>query len=67
MTKENVYRGYQNLKSAYENMPNDLDKKYSRAITKNYEIVEKIYEKLAAAEEKDEVTEYYVPDLELFR
>ena len=45
MVDKDIWRGYTNIESAYNDMPRDLDKESKELITKNYEAIKKVYDK----------------------
>ncbi|MEN8078944.1 tetratricopeptide repeat protein [Clostridioides difficile] len=45
MVDKDIWRGYTNIESAYNDMPSDLDKESKELITKNYEAIKKVYDK----------------------
>lgn len=61
MIEKDIWRGYTNIESAYNDMSNDLDKESKEVITKNYEAIKKVYDKYV----NDESTLIDLEDLEL--
>ncbi len=61
MVDKDIWRGYSNIESAYNDMPSDLDQVSKDLITKNYEKIKKVYDKYV----NDENTAVEINDLEL--
>lgn len=61
MVDKDIWRGYSNIESAYNDMPSDLDQVSKDLITKNYEKIKKVYDKYV----NDENTVVEINDLEL--
>lgn len=61
MVDKDIWRGYTNIESAYNNMPSDLDNDAKELITKNYEAIKKVYDKYV----NDENTVIDISSLEL--
>lgn len=61
MVDKDIWRGYSNIESAYNDMPSDLDQVSKDLITKNYERIKKVYDKYV----NDENTAVEINDLEL--
>ncbi|WP_133016706.1 tetratricopeptide repeat protein [Clostridium cuniculi] len=45
MVDKDIWRGYSNIESAYNDMPSDLDQDLKDLITRNYEAIKKVYDK----------------------
>lgn len=61
MVDKDIWRGYSNIESAYNDMPSDLEQVSKDLITKNYEKIKKVYDKYV----NDENTAVEINDLEL--
>ena len=61
MVDKDIWRGYSNIESAYNDMPSDLDQDLKDVITKNYEVIKKVYDKYV----NDESTAINIDNLEL--
>ena len=61
MVEKDIWRGYSNIESAYNDMPSDLDQDLKDVITKNYEVIKKVYDKYV----NDESTAINIDNLEL--
>lgn len=61
MVDKDIWRGYSNIESAYNDMPSDLNQDLKDLITKNYEKIKKVYDKYV----NDESTAIEMTDLEL--
>lgn len=61
MVEKDIWRGYSNIESAYNDMPSDLDQDLKDVITKNYEVIKKVYDKYI----NDESTAINIDNLEL--
>ncbi|WP_195987597.1 tetratricopeptide repeat protein [Clostridium sp. D53t1_180928_C8] len=61
MVDKDIWRGYSNIESAYNDMPSDLDQASKDLITKNYEKIKKVYDKYV----NDESTVIEINDLKL--
>lgn len=61
MVEKDVWRGYSNIESAYNDMPSDLDQDLKDLITRNYEAIKKVYDKYV----NDESTAINLDNLEL--
>lgn len=61
MVEEDIWRGYSNIESAYNDMSSDLDQDLKDVITKNYEAIKKVYNKYV----NDESTAIKIDNLEL--
>ena len=61
MVEKNIWRGYSNIESAYNDMPNGLDQDLKDLITSNYEAIKKVYDKYV----NDESTAINIDNLEL--
>lgn len=61
MVDKDIWRGYSNIESAYNDMPNDLDQDLKDLITRNYEAIKKVYDKYV----NDESTAINLDNLEL--
>ena len=61
MIDKDIWRGYSNIESAYNDMPNDLDQELKDLITRNYEAIKKVYDKYV----NDESTAINLDNLEL--
>lgn len=61
MVDKDIWRGYSNIESAYNDMPSDLNQDLKDLITKNYEKIKKVYDKYV----NDENTAVEINDLEL--
>ena len=45
MVDKDIWRGYSNIESAYNDMQDDLDQESKELITSNYEAIKKVYDK----------------------
>ena len=61
MVDKDIWRGYSNIESAYNDMPSDLDQGLKDLITRNYEAIKKVYDKYV----NDESTAINLDNLEL--
>lgn len=61
MIEKDIWRGYSNIESAYNDMPSNLDKELKDLITSNYEAIKKVYDKYV----NDESTVINIDNLEL--
>ena len=61
MVDKDIWRGYSNIESAYNDMPSDLDQELKDLITNNYEAIKKVYDKYV----NDESTVINLDNLEL--
>ncbi len=61
MVDKDIWRGYSNIESAYNDMPSDLDQDLKDLITRNYEAIKKVYDKYV----NDESTAINLDNLEL--
>jgi len=61
MADKDIWRGYSNIESAYNDMPSDLDQGLKDLITRNYEAIKKVYDKYV----NDESTAINLDNLEL--
>lgn len=61
MADKDIWRGYSNIESAYNDMPSDLDQDLKDLITRNYEAIKKVYDKYV----NDESTAINLDNLEL--
>ena len=61
MVDKDIWRGYSNIESAYNDMPSDLDQDLKDLITSNYEAIKKVYDKYV----NDESTAINLDNLEL--
>ena len=61
MIEKDLWRGYSNIESAYNDMPSNLDKELKDLITSNYEAIKKVYDKYV----NDESTVINIDNLEL--
>ena len=50
MVDKDIWRGYSNIESAYNDMPSDLDQGLKDLITRNYEAIKKVYDKYVNGE-----------------
>ena len=61
MVEKDIWRGYSNIESAYNDIPSDLDQDLKDLITSNYEAIKKVYDKYV----NDESTTINIDNLEL--
>lgn len=61
MVEKDIWRGYSNIESAYNDMPSDLDEDLKELITSNYEEIKKVYDKYV----NDESTAINIDNLKL--
>ena len=61
MVDKDIWRGYSNIESAYNDMPSDLDEESKNLITNNYKAIKKVYDKYV----NDENTVINLDNLEL--
>ena len=61
MIDKDIWRGYSNIESAYNDMPSDLDEESKNLITNNYKAIKKVYDKYV----NDENTVINLDNLEL--
>ena len=61
MIEKDIWRGYSNIESAYNDMPSNLDIELKDLITSNYEAIKKVYDKYV----NDESTVINIDNLEL--
>ena len=61
MIDKDIWRGYSNIESAYNDMPSDLDEEAKNLITNNYKAIKKVYDKYV----NDENTVINLDNLEL--
>ena len=60
--ENNISRGYENIKGAYDKISNSTDKETKKYITKNYEKAKALYDKY----NNDSDAKFEIPDLHLF-
>lgn len=60
--EKDVYRAYENIKTAYDEMPVSLDENKKKLISDNYKRIKGVYDSL----EEDKTTKYSTMDLNLF-
>ncbi|WP_370829842.1 tetratricopeptide repeat protein [Clostridium sp.] len=61
IVEKDIWRGYSNIESAYNDMPSDLEQNLKDLITSNYEAIKKVYDKYV----NDESTSINIDNLEL--
>lgn len=61
IVEKDIWRGYSNIESAYNDMPSDLERDLKDLITSNYEAIKKVYDKYV----NDESTAINIDNLEL--
>lgn len=61
MIDKDIWRGYSNIESAYNDMPSDLDEESKNLITNNYKAIKEVYDKYV----NDENTVINLDNLEL--
>lgn len=60
--EKDVYRAYENIKAAYDEMPVSLDENKKKLISDNYTRIKGVYDSL----EEDKTTKYSIMDFNLF-